>query len=297
MNVYERFKEYDKDHCWQYEIRLQNREQDLSESGLTEAEVAGLRCEDFDFEYVPKDDKPQCQEIKRFIERHEWLGNIPLRPTHRFTARYKGQLAGVIIMATPNAFGYYLGKENRHLEKLIARGAGISWGPKNLGSWLITKAIDWMVENTQFRIFTAYSDPEAKELGTIYQACNFYYLGQKSGGVKMYRYPDRDKWFSDRTFRTRGAYKRYAKELGIEWQKEWLHNGKERILWDQVPDDIEAKLRQASKDHLAMCECRVVPPKHKYALVKGASKSETRRLRREFEKAVATKKYPTERGK
>ena len=43
-----------------------------------------------------------------------------------------------------------------------------------------------MVRNTDFRIFTAYSDPEAKELGTIYQAMNWTYLGQTSGTAKQY---------------------------------------------------------------------------------------------------------------
>lgn len=44
-----------------------------------------------------------------------------------------------------------------------------------------------MVKNTQYRLFTAYSDTEAKELGTIYQACNFYYLGKKSGAGYQYK--------------------------------------------------------------------------------------------------------------
>ena len=50
-------------------------------------------------------------------------------------------------------------------------------------------SIKWMAKNTPFRAFTAYSDPEAKELGTIYQACNFYYIGQSSGSQSEIR-PD-----------------------------------------------------------------------------------------------------------
>ena len=37
-----------------------------------------------------------------------------------------------------------------------------------------------MVNNTQYRLFTAYSDPQALELGQIYTALNFYCLGQKA---------------------------------------------------------------------------------------------------------------------
>ena len=45
---------------------------------------------------------------------------------------------------------------------------------------------NWMVKNTEFRLFEAYADPEAKELGTIYQACNFYYVGDNFGSDKLY---------------------------------------------------------------------------------------------------------------
>jgi hypothetical protein len=175
MNVSERFKDFDKPHCWQYEMRLKNAAEDLEAASLTEERAADLRIGDFDFAYVDKQDKTSCEEIKQFIERHEWLGKLPIWVTHRFTARLKngGNLAGTIIMATPNSFSNLLGAENRANEKLISRGACISWGPKNLGSWLIMQSIKWMVRNTEFRYFTAYSDPEAKELGTIYQACNW----------------------------------------------------------------------------------------------------------------------------
>ena len=137
----ERFKNYSKDHCWQYEIRLQNLEDDLKAIGLSKNEMEKLSVDDFQFSYVDKEDKKQCEEIKDFIKKHEWLGNIPNRPTHRFTARLKqnSALAGVVIMATPNAFSHLLGKENRDLEKLVARGASISWAPKNLGSWIVSQ--------------------------------------------------------------------------------------------------------------------------------------------------------------
>ena len=98
MLVRERFKNYSKDHCWQYEIRLQNLEDDLKVIGLSKKEMEKLSVDDFQFSYVDKEDKEQCEEIKDFIKKHEWLGNIPNRPTHRFTARLKqnSALAGVV---------------------------------------------------------------------------------------------------------------------------------------------------------------------------------------------------------
>ena len=167
---------YNKNHCYQYDIRINNFEQDIKDAGLTQSEVDALNVSDFEFKYLDKSDTDTCSIIKAFIIRHEWLGKMPHRPTHRFIATYKGIIAGVIVMATPNAFSNLLGKENRDKEKLISRGACISWSPKNLGSALVMFSIRWMVKNTPYRFFTAYSDTKARELGTIYQACNFTYL-------------------------------------------------------------------------------------------------------------------------
>ena len=167
---------YIENHCWQYDIRLKNRETDLIESGLTEDDVADINIGDIVLSYEPKDEV--WEEAKAFIVKHEWLGKMGLYPTHIFTARYNGILAGVVVMDMPNAFSKLLGEDTRKIERLISRGACISWSPKNLASALVMFAIRWMVKNTRFRLFIAYSDTEAKELGTIYQACNFYYIGQ-----------------------------------------------------------------------------------------------------------------------
>jgi len=251
INVLDRFKDYDKDNCWQYQIRVDNLEEDLIEIGLMDVEAKKLKISDFEFVYVPKENKKTCQAVVTFIKRNEWLGKLPTRPTHRFVAYYKGVMAGVVVMATPNAFSHLLGPGTKDLEKLISRGACISWSPKNLASALIMYGVKWMVANTQFRLFTAYSDPEAKELGTIYQACNFMYLGQKNGGSRVYFDPSTPHlgWISDRTFRRKRYYKRYAQNLGIEWQKEW-EKPTYGIDWSKVPDEYEAQIRQASKDYL-----------------------------------------------
>ena len=294
-----RFQNYNKDHCWQYEIRLQNLDDDLREAGLTKEFADTLTVQDFTFEYVDKTDKAQCRQIVEFIERHEWLGKVPQRLTDRFVAKYRGQIAGTVIMATPNAFTKMLGPETRNIEKLVARGACISWSPKNLASFLIMYSIRYMVEHTQFRLFTAYSDTEAKELGTVYQACNFYYLGKTSGTAFNYFDPKNPDlgWFSDREFRKAGKYRKYAKQLGIQWEPSW--NQKWTMFWDKMPPGVPDKLRQAAKDYQDSCEKRPVPSKHKYAYILGKDKRETRNLRRKFEELnpkLANLPYPKTRG-
>ena len=109
---------YSQNHCWQYEIRKQNLIKDLKTAGLTHVEALCLRVSHFRFSYVPKENKEMCKKINSFITCHEWLGKMPRRPTHRFIATYRGKLTGVIVMATPNAFSYLLGKDHRDKEKL-----------------------------------------------------------------------------------------------------------------------------------------------------------------------------------
>ena len=301
--VYDRFKDYKKNHCWQYEIRQQNLIKDLQEAELTQEEYNNLRIEDFEFSYVDKANKEQCDEIKDFIERHEWLGKLPARPTHRFVARLKksGQVAGAIVMATPNAFSHILGKENRDKEKLISRGACISWAPKNLGSWLIMNSIKHMVKHTEFRVFSAYSDPEAKELGTIYQACNFIYLGQKSGTAKQYfdsKRPDLG-WFSDRDFRKKSKYKLYAQNIGLTLEEWKGYMKKYSPNWEIIPEDIKINIKKEEKKYRESCSVRDMKPKHKYIYILGRTKKETKKLKKLFDKhnpGVLELAYPRERG-
>jgi len=283
-------REYSKNHCWQYDIRVNNLHEDLKQINLSENEMKSLRIKDFDFAFEEKE--LVYESVKTFIERHEWLGKISLYPTHIFTARYNGILAGVVVMDMPAAFSKALGENTKTLERLISRGACISWSPKNLASKLIAFSMKWMVKNTQYRYFTAYSDSEARELGTIYQACNFYYLGKKFGAKKQFLLPH-NKWVSDRYFRSRSVYKKLAKEAGIIWDDTWSKGDK--VYFDKMPENTVKKIKQLSKLFQESCECRQLEPKRKYGYVLGANKRETKQLRKLFESRNKTYPYPKDR--
>ncbi len=287
----ERFNTYKGDTCWQYDIRVNNFEEDLLIANLSPDDVKNINISDF---VLQREEKSLIfNEVKSFIERHEWLGRLSLYPTHFFTARYNGILAGVVIMDMPNAFSKLLGDDTKKLERLISRGACVSWSPKNLASKLISFSMTWMVKNTDYRLFTAYSDSEAKELGTIYQACNFYYLGKKSGAGYQFRI-ESGRWVSDRYFRSRSVYKRLAKADGIEWDDSW--QDKDLVFFEKMPDEISSRIKFLSKEYQTSCEKRKIEAKHKYAYVLGRTKSETKRLRKLFETRNKTFSYPKERG-
>ena len=288
----ERLNSYNKSHCWQYDIRLSNRKKDLIYANLTEDYVSGLGVSDFVFENITSNE--ERQKLKKFIKRHEWLGTLSQYTTQWVACYHKNILAGVILLNMPNAFSKLLGENTRNLERLISRGACISWSPKNLGSSFLMWCLNWMVKNTQWRLFTAYSDPTAKELGTIYQACNFYYLGQKSGTNKRYINPYTGKMVSDRYFRQKTAYRKYANELRIEWQKNWQHNT--GMNWHNMPDDIEQKLREFSRQKQKSSRYISFPNKHKYAYILGSNKRETKKLRKLFKERNKIYNYPKHRG-
>ena len=290
----ERLNTYDKNHCWQYDIRLSKEKEDREFIKNTfNIEIEDISIKDFEIRQITsKEDK---QEAIEFIKRYEWLGTITQYSTHYFGAYYKGVLGGVTIFSMPNAFSKLLGEDTKNLERLVSRGACASWTPKGLASHFLMSSIRYMVATTQYRLFTAYSDPTAKELGTIYQSTNWYYLGQKSGTTTRYVNPYTGKVVSDRFFRQKTAYKKYAVELGIEWEKEWT--GKSGVNWELVPDEIEKQLRDYSKKKQSESKAIEYPNKHKYAYVLGRSKLETKRLRKMLESNVKIYPYPKERGK
>lgn len=294
IRLLEQIKDFDKSWCYQYQRRLDTIEEDKEKYGWTDEDVENISLDEFEFEFI--DTKEKKEEATEFIKRYEWLGTIGSFPTHWFTARYKGVLGGVIIMGMPNAFSKLLGEETREIERLIARGASASWCPMNLGSKFLMWSIKWMVENTQYRLFTCYSDPQAKEIGSIYQGLNFFYLGQGSGtNIRCVNPYNPEKIVTDRAFRARSFYKHYAKDLGIQWQKNW--NNDQRMLWENIPDDVEQKLRQRSKEVYEKAEKIEFPSKHKYAFVLGKDKRETKYLRKKFLELNKVYDYPKERGK
>lgn len=293
ISLLNKIKNYNKDHCYQYEMRLLTLEEDKRNYGWDDEFISNIKLSEFEFSFVSsKEGKKECSD---FIKRYEWLGTTGSYPTHWFTARYQGILGGVIIMGMPNAFSKLMGDNTKEIERLIARGASASWCPKNLATKFLMWCIKWMVNNTQYRLFTCYSDPQAKEIGTIYQALNFYYLGQGSGTtIRCINPYNPNTIITDRAFRARSFYKRYAKDLGIEWQKNW--NTAQSILWDNIPDDIEKKLRDYSKEMYAKAEKITFPSKHKYAFVLGRNKTETKKLRNFFEEHNKIYSYPKNRG-
>lgn len=122
------------------------------------------------------------------ILEYEWLGTMPSVPLHYFGLFFDGVLGGAVVYAaepTENTGNWdrygYTGKI-----LLLARGACAEWTPPNSASRLIRRSMAMLPPEVE--VVTATADPQAGEIGTVYQACGFEYVGamRKVGSRKFY---------------------------------------------------------------------------------------------------------------
>lgn len=232
------------DICWQKLQRDRFLQEDIDNGFPT-----NLKISDFNLSY-----EKITNEHRKFIERYEWLKTTGYGVRYVFTARWNNKLAGVVMIAEPNQTQF--GKK----EALIQRGACASWTPVNLGSKLIMFACRWMVANTDKRYFTAYSDPSAGEIGTIYQACNFDYLGADYGASSVYKY--NGKLVSGLLFNRTSFYKKIAKENNIEWRPEYTKENGYKDM-NKIPQELKNLVKKIRNE----CPKIKVKPKGKYVLL------------------------------
>jgi len=114
------------------------------------------------------------------ILKYEWLGSMAMKTTDCFGIYFGGFLAGVCCFSpppTPHVAMGAIGKDHVNLVKVLSRGACVWWAHEHSASKLISLATKIMVSETRYRVFLAFSDPRAMEIGTVYQASNWIYTG------------------------------------------------------------------------------------------------------------------------
>lgn len=126
-----------------------------------------------------------CREV---VEEYEWMGCMPAVVWYAFGIFFDGVCGGVVcygpeysenlgIQARENGrkcadwskYGY----EGKMI--LLSRGVCLHWAHEHSGSKLIAESIRMLPD--KFKVITATVDDMAGEIGTIYQACNFVYVG------------------------------------------------------------------------------------------------------------------------
>jgi hypothetical protein len=132
---------------------------------------------------VPKDfSTAEVREIshakaKQVILTYEWLGTMGT--TRRcFGLFFDGELAGVECFGSTAGTGvlYVCGPAHADRVMTLCRGACVSWAHEHSASYLITRACNLLAEEGK-NVFVAYADTDAGEIGTVYQASNWFYCG------------------------------------------------------------------------------------------------------------------------
>ncbi len=108
---------------------------------------------------------------------YEWLGSMPAVVWRCFGIYFDGHLGGVAIYGPE--YSENLGVWDRYgftgKMILLSRGACVHWAHPHAGSRLIRQSMRML--DPKYEIVTATVDPAAGEIGTLYQACGFHFVG------------------------------------------------------------------------------------------------------------------------
>jgi len=141
-------------------------------------------------------------QAKSIILKYEWLGNMGTTEK-AYGLFLKGELAGVCCFgktAGSNTGKSVCGAEWAKHVVTLCRGACAHWAHPHAASFLINAACKMMSRNYRkvdgrdtplAHIFIAYSDIDAGEIGTVYQASNWFYCGK---GSMVQQYFNGHKW-------------------------------------------------------------------------------------------------------
>lgn len=114
---------------------------------------------------------------KRIIEQYEWLGKLAAVNWFYYGIFFDGVCGGVVVYGPE--YIENLGRWDKYGYTgkiiLLSRGACAFWAHPHSGSKLIRQSMKLLPP--QFKVITCTVDDLAGEVGTIYQACGFDYVG------------------------------------------------------------------------------------------------------------------------
>jgi hypothetical protein len=195
----------------------------------------------FGYPINPDIKKAELREVdyntaKRIIEDYEWLGTMGTTQYH-YGIYFDGVCGGVVCFGyfqamNTNSGGHpyapYVGEKYAKDGIQLTRGACAWWVHEHSGSKLIAYGLNQM-SNKGYKYAIAFSDAEAGEIGTLYQATNWHYLGVSK--TKHYDiYNKRGKLYkNDRDF-----FKEFG-FVGKAKMEEFISDKPELIIKERLP--------------------------------------------------------------
>lgn len=203
------------------------------------------------------------EEAKGIIEEYEWLGKMAAVNWYYYGIFFEDHCAGVVVYGQEYIENLGVWDKYGYTGKIILlnRGACVHWAHPHSASKLIRQSMKMLPE--KYKVITATVDDLAGEIGTIYQACGFDYIGSmrdNNPNVKSSK-GDRSAWVIDGKIHTaRGLRQKYG-------------TTRLEVLKEHHPD--VKRIKQNSK--------------HRYFAFRG-SRKEKRNLRKSIEPFL--KPYP-----
>lgn len=159
--------------AWQRQIREQRAAVEAAESLL------GAYWDDLDLSIENARVMPiQNKQAATIIEQYEWMGRMPAIPLCSFGIYFDGILGGAVVYSPE--YGENLGIWDQYGFTgkiiLLSRGACVHWAHEHAASKLIRGSMKLLPR--KYSVVTATVDEMAGEIGTIYQACGFTYVGR-----------------------------------------------------------------------------------------------------------------------
>jgi hypothetical protein len=166
--------------CYQYRVRELKRAEEVNS---LEFELSDIKLNNSEVRLIEK------SVAKKIIEEYEWLGYMPSYTKYHFGIFFningKDYLGGVLTFQDDYVGNTNVWDKYNYTGKilLLSRGVCLWWAPKNTNTYLISKALKLLNLNTDYKVITATVDSLAGEIGTIYQAANWDYVGVMKGNI------------------------------------------------------------------------------------------------------------------
>ena len=161
-------------------------------------------------------------EAEALILRYEWLRKCGRGASAFYGLKIGDELLGATVfgVGTSHQARNICGEKYIHQTVSLMLGCCAHFAPKNAPSFLVRHATEQAYADHGWRVFIAYADSNAGEIGSIYQAVGWKYIGQGLGRPKgavhlNWRKPDGTE-VSSQTVHHQNLTKRQLFALGYE---------------------------------------------------------------------------------
>lgn len=226
---------------------------------------------------------------QQIILKYEWLGRMSTTTTWCYGIFFGNHCAGVCCVDAVAGGNAYAHKEfSLYQGELVylARGANVHWSPKGANSRLVSWTCRLLaIDNQKAKLMIAYSDTDAGEIGTIYQACNWVYVGRGSS-IRQWIAPDgtiRDQKHPYELAKKKGGTRaQWVKALRAAGWTEQPSNPKHRYVYildkkDKALVDRVERMRQPypKREDMRMTNGSTSPPREGWQFNSDPSASTT----------------------